>query len=765
MISAIAVTFGRSGPLQEALACYLSQDYTGEREMIVLNTCPEQTLIGDFPHVRIVNLTTRPASLGIARNCAIALAREDSIILNFVDDDFMLPHCLSLYAEQFDDEAIEWVHVVPTFYSEAWKIKGVFSTWVNSCSFRKSAWRKAGEYPQGLSVGEDRDFFSRLSSKCVGRKVEIAPKEIPFIYNWGNQVWHLSGQGDDKPGAIKAYDRSRIDLISRFASGKEPRGKIELLPQFTHDPSVMVKQYIGVKKADAQNHKIVIVQLGRFGDIINILPICQHIHNTFAKPHLMVSREFASMLEGVSYVTPFPVDFSNDQLLPALTLAKREFPIVLQTQIWGKGWNQERKTEAYNMESWRMAGMLHRFSDSGMMPLFDCRDKEREGAIVSKLVTGDKPFILVSLTKNISSPFLGGAQVLAEITKSFSEYYQIIDVASLRLHRIYDLLGLIERAYCVVSSDTALLHLTAATTTPLVALVNPKPWLGSAPRGNCIDRITYDQANSKPEWVTDEISCAGQRVKPQQKSSVVTAGTRKIYHVVERHPDNSPRKVRARKTWEAIYKSGAMIPCHYWDYKRNARDIGDPRALPYLKDLLAMGMEKSNDDDLICWSNDDNHLHPRLPNELLFRVPVYGPVMSHRLEYDGMVPLPPQAGYPIHGTRAHMGRDLFAATKRWLREHWDEIPDFLLAASDFDLCLACMIRLNYGIVSNRRNLETPMLPADLPLGFVAHEAHAAKWSQPSNVDSAPSQIWNRSLFRAWSSLHLPTLKFSPKNTI
>ena len=76
---------------------------------------------------------------------------------------------------------------------------------------------------------------------------------------------------------------------------------------------------------------VCVVELGRYGDIINILPACKHIAENYQPPHLMVSHaEFARMSsDGVSYVIPEIVDISYDKLVSGMAMAKKKFPIVL----------------------------------------------------------------------------------------------------------------------------------------------------------------------------------------------------------------------------------------------------------------------------------------------------------------------------------------------------------------------------------------------------------------------------------------------------
>lgn len=238
------------------------------------------------------------------------------------------------------------------------------------------------------------------------------------------------------------------------------------------------------------------------------------------------------------------------------------------------------------------------------------------------------------------------------------------------------------------------------------------------------------------------------------------ASTVKLIHAVERHEEpTNRRKEQAWESWKTIYAQG-VTPSHYWKYARDATSIGDKRKLPFLKDVLAFALEKANNEDVVFLTNDDIVIHPQLPDRLLRHVQAHGPCSSQRCEFRGNIPkltLPPEQIASLG--RLHMGRDLFAGTKRWWLSVWEQLPDYILAASDWDLGMACLVRNHHGIASTRKNLEQNIHPAELQRGLLLHAFHVPLWADKKNVNSAASQVWNRQLFRSWSALHLPSLVF------
>ena len=78
LVSCIMPTFGRPDYVAESISMFLAQDYPA-KELIILNDCCGQTLLGKFPGVRIINATSRWATLGEKRNAAIELASGEFI--------------------------------------------------------------------------------------------------------------------------------------------------------------------------------------------------------------------------------------------------------------------------------------------------------------------------------------------------------------------------------------------------------------------------------------------------------------------------------------------------------------------------------------------------------------------------------------------------------------------------------------------------------------------------------------------------------------
>lgn len=246
---------------------------------------------------------------------------------------------------------------------------------------------------------------------------------------------------------------------------------------------------------------------------------------------------------------------------------------------------------------------------------------------------------------------------------------------------------------------------------------------------------------NKPAISQDAVSCAQD-------------GPTAIFHCVERHSIKDAvelaRKRHAWESWNVLYKYHGVIPKHYSEYSRSALGIGDNLDLPYLKDVLACGMKDAGLDDIIVWTNDDTVLHPSVCKVLREHLKTYPAVSSHRCEFKVRPPslrYTPEQWARANVNKAHNGRDLFAFKKSWLVQHWDEIPDFILGASEFDVFLTVMIRNGYAIENPRAGLDKVIPPAEIPRGYVGHVHHAAKWNLRQRYGNAAAQKHNIELYR------------------
>jgi hypothetical protein len=249
-----------------------------------------------------------------------------------------------------------------------------------------------------------------------------------------------------------------------------------------------------------------------------LLPAMKHIYDTTGvKPVMMVCSEFAGMLAGTSYVHPWPMTgFSwYGDVRAAKTIADYWYDKVIVPKWWDCPGLQpppprpdentivlrhqgqrivvaESEWESFQFSQWKAAG----FSRQEMLdwPLvFDRRDAARESILITHH-TGRKPFVLYNFS-GISNPMAHEPEILRELS-SLRDQIQLVDLRHIRAEQIQDLLGLYDKALCLISGDTSTLHLAAASKVPLIALL-ANGGAGSIPKGNTVLKLRYGEVGAK----------------------------------------------------------------------------------------------------------------------------------------------------------------------------------------------------------------------------------------------------------------------------
>lgn len=314
---------------------------------------------------------------------------------------------------------------------------------------------------------KDCNLFQHLWGE-TGNPPTFAPKGVPGTGTFGLD-----------------YLRKDAVLFHRTKDGK----LISLLRQKAGLSSDLVPRYP-------------FIQLGRFGDIILLLPAMKHIADvTNVKPSMIVAAEYASVLEGVSYVEPIPLNVHWYMGMPeARRYAKTHFGGGTVLQCYAHEWGIDLKQWPSFMISMldRTGVPLELFND---LPLvFDRRNPEREAAAVPR--TNGKPFILVN-TVGVSSPFPHGQKIFQSLSHLRGKV-TLVDMGRIRCHRIYDVLGIMDRALGTITTDTATLHLAHGSARPYIALT-VDGWCTSTPRGNCRLEVKYSRFLTSLSAIVEEV--------------------------------------------------------------------------------------------------------------------------------------------------------------------------------------------------------------------------------------------------------------------
>lgn len=222
-----------------------------------------------------------------------------------------------------------------------------------------------------------------------------------------------------------------------------------------------------------------VVLLGAHGDLCIALPFLKEEAERIGKPvPLLVAERYAPLLDGVSYIAPVtcPADFVD--IVQALRWLRDTMPEVKTRVIQFHGRPHETALPSFADEINYLAGAWQGWQERPLV--FDKRDSDREAALASSTWNNDRPIILVG-TKGRSSPFQHSSQLIKRLRREFGKTHQIINLDRVKAHRVYDLLGLYDRAAALVSIDTVHLHLSRASDVPVFALARDYPtrWHGT----------------------------------------------------------------------------------------------------------------------------------------------------------------------------------------------------------------------------------------------------------------------------------------------
>lgn len=244
-ISCTCVTYSRVELLEEAIESFLRQDYTGPKELVILNDTDDQTLEFEHPEIVIINSKRRFRSLGEKRDAAVSLCKYDWIAV-WDDDDIFLPHRLSFSMNKIIENNLEYYKLGSSF---TWDAKNGITKWFNNsyfsaCIFSRDAYISTSGHGY-TNTGED--FFlenqikANFKNSCLtekyGHSKNIQPQDIYYFYRWSDIEGHATsckGQADE------------LNWISKRRKNNQKRktGLIQLKPVWRHDYLKLSQDFI-----------------------------------------------------------------------------------------------------------------------------------------------------------------------------------------------------------------------------------------------------------------------------------------------------------------------------------------------------------------------------------------------------------------------------------------------------------------------------------------------------------------------------------------
>lgn len=470
--------------------------------------------------------------------------------------------------------------------------------------------------------------------------------------------------------------------------------------------------------------------LGRYGDICNILPVIEYEakQNNY-KPRLFIAKDFVSLIEGCSYVEPiiWKDNFWNYE--PAIYWAQQSLDgyEFINCSLSGRGYLLIKKCRSFVRESWRLANCSVPW---GHLPLtFDRRSPEREKAFLEKLNIKDgEPLILVA-TKGNSSPFNANVDLFAYLRNTMTDF-RVIDMSYVKAERFYDLIALFERAHCLVTIDTGLLHLARAVPNlPVITLipVDETKWLQSDWDPQHILRMVYNEVVPNIDVLVKAATEGNNFIK--QKIHFITSydktdedAMRRIKFAVDtRENENS-----YSKRWNFMEFPDELLE------KRNSMSLGDSKKLPFIKDMIDYACKDAADYDIIMICNADICFTPGITGWILHEVERHGAVFFHKSNFNKLTFHLINEDQVSRG-HYYVGSDAFAFSKEWWDKNRDVCFDVIFGREAWDMLFRNMVRRAGGV--------------NIPLALY-HEAHPAKWLSPTIHKNGATE-YNLTLGKKW----------------
>lgn len=260
------------------------------------------------------------------------------------------------------------------------------------------------------------------------------------------------------------------------------------------------------------------IQLGRYGDLLLLFPAFKLIKDrTGSTPVVIVTTTYANLFEGISYATPYQITGHWYMDMPkARAIADEKFGSAIIPHWWsanvpkddvpqgpkvlqchGHEWGVDiKKYPDFGTSMWLRAGFTREEMIAAPL-VFDRRNLVREEALVKQHVFNDRPLLLYNFT-GVSSPF-GYVPEMMRLLAPYRQHFNMLDLGQVRAARLFDLLGLYDRAVGLVTIDTATAHLAPASRVPTVWLT-VDGWGSAVPRGNVAFHCPYSQT---PKHLTE----------------------------------------------------------------------------------------------------------------------------------------------------------------------------------------------------------------------------------------------------------------------
>jgi hypothetical protein len=260
--------------------------------------------------------------------------------------------------------------------------------------------------------------------------------------------------------------------------------------------------------------RTLVLMLGRYGDVLNILPWLHHLNAHGKRPVLMVAEQFADIAPHIKEYADVEVwhgDYKH--CLAAEQHARRNYAEVQNASVYGDGLVYHRKAQDFCREAWLRAGGrtaldLFNISNGGTIRLSGFDEAYHKQLLEDNGINPSSHTKLILLALNgHSSPIPEEQQWREQVNARLGKLGSVLEIGQLRLRSICDLVAFYRIADLLITSDSAPLHMAGAVPSlPYIALRNDgwgSEWYCGHTRGKCLRKVGYTQASQQRDSILD----------------------------------------------------------------------------------------------------------------------------------------------------------------------------------------------------------------------------------------------------------------------
>jgi len=256
-VTCLCPTYGRVERLRDAVACFLLQDYRGEKAVLVVNDAPEPLAVPsaettDATGLFVANASRRFLTLGHKRQALLESA-PGGLVAHWDDDDLYLPgHLTQAVGALLDAPGATcakartaWWAVGP---ADRLDVRGIHAnTFEGQMLFMRGRALDLGGYPP-LDSGQAAALLRAFDKAGELHTWRPAPEDTSYVYRWADGADHVSARkgrsprdadfGDGSPlieGADPrawAKDRLKLQFAAIINGARDTLGDTEALAAF-----------------------------------------------------------------------------------------------------------------------------------------------------------------------------------------------------------------------------------------------------------------------------------------------------------------------------------------------------------------------------------------------------------------------------------------------------------------------------------------------------------------------------------------------------